>query len=298
MNQNGGSKADTMVKLALVFFISLFAFSVGTFVGKNVSDSDRRNAELYQEESKVRDLASIDPRALDVEPSNALTEHEVASLEKEFIHEAEKAKAHDRVDNHGNNNSRDTLKDEHRNVASNTGHDKKENSKNDFSEASDADGYKKLTRKIVKTDHKNNKNAHKITSKQHVKTIADKRAAHKNDKTSNVAKRVANHKAPSKDRKRKPNSIAKNLPIVPKSSVGKYTVQVSAYTTKREAKSHEKNLDTQGYESFIIKVKIKGKTWYRVNIGAFHSLKNAKNFKTTFLKDNSNQAAIVKKIIR
>ena len=42
----GNSKADTLVKVVLVFFISLLSFSVGTFVGKQVSDSHHRRMAL------------------------------------------------------------------------------------------------------------------------------------------------------------------------------------------------------------------------------------------------------------
>lgn len=34
------SKADTLVKVVLVFFISLLSFSIGTFMGKQVADHD------------------------------------------------------------------------------------------------------------------------------------------------------------------------------------------------------------------------------------------------------------------
>ncbi len=281
MNQNGGSKADTVVKLALVFFISLFAFSVGTFVGKSVSDSERRNAELTEEEAEAREIASIDPKVLDVEPSNALTEHEVASLEKEFVHDA------------GNSHHATKHDNSHRKVASKT-------EKANYNQSTDKDGYKKLTHKKDAHKEQASKHDNKSAKKHKEAKNTHKRNTHKatKDKTHKVAQRVAQGKAPNKDRKRKPDSIPRKLPMVPKSSIGKYTVQVSAYATQSEANAHEKKLDGQGYESFVIKAKIKGKTWYRVNIGSFHSLKNAKDFRTTFLKENSTQAAIVKKIIR
>ena len=293
MNQKGGSKTDMIVKLALVFFISLFAFSVGTFVGKSVSEAERRNAALNEEESNVRDLASIDPKALDVEPENALTDKEVAQLTKEFISEEEGS---------------------HREVASNDAHAKKDDghgkkdahakkddghggghevAKTKHTETTDKDGYKKVVRKEdahgKKDAHAPKKDEHKEKTSSHKKTSG---------KVSKAAKRVLHGKSPAAEHKRKPSAIAKKLPIVPKAAVGKYTVQVSAYATKTEAKAHEKQLDSHGYEAFVIKAKVKGKTWYCVNIGAFHSLKNAKNFKSTFLKENANQAAIVKKVVR
>ncbi len=47
--EKGSSKADTLVKVVLVFFISLLSFSVGTFVGKTVSDTDHRRVALEGE---------------------------------------------------------------------------------------------------------------------------------------------------------------------------------------------------------------------------------------------------------
>lgn len=46
MNQIGGSRTDTLIKLVLVFFLSLLSFSVGTFVGKQFSDSQHKIADL------------------------------------------------------------------------------------------------------------------------------------------------------------------------------------------------------------------------------------------------------------
>ena len=41
-----GSKTDVVVKLILVFFISLLSFSIGTFVGKKFSDNQHKIAQL------------------------------------------------------------------------------------------------------------------------------------------------------------------------------------------------------------------------------------------------------------
>ncbi|MBK7844822.1 MAG: hypothetical protein IPJ71_14245 [Bdellovibrionales bacterium] len=54
LSQRGGSKADTVVKLVLIFFISLLSFSVGTFVGKQVSDSDYKRASLEEDYKSFR----------------------------------------------------------------------------------------------------------------------------------------------------------------------------------------------------------------------------------------------------
>ena len=82
-----GSMAEFGVKLVLVFFISLLAFSVGTFVGKGFSDSEYRRAALEGETHSGRSTASDET----AESSDELTQEEIASLTDEFI-ESEKKK--------------------------------------------------------------------------------------------------------------------------------------------------------------------------------------------------------------
>src|SRR4051812_11442321 len=79
----GGSKADTLVKVALVFFISLLSFSVGTFVGKQVSDSDHRRTALEGEYKTERGVASVDGK--ETESGDKISEKDVESLTEEFV---------------------------------------------------------------------------------------------------------------------------------------------------------------------------------------------------------------------
>src|SRR5262249_57475895 len=85
LNQNGSAKGDTMVKLVLVFFLSLLSFSVGTFVGKQFSDSQHKIAELENNSGDIdRSTASIPPDVTKAEPSAAVTEEEVNKLSDTF----------------------------------------------------------------------------------------------------------------------------------------------------------------------------------------------------------------------
>lgn len=83
LNQNGGSRTDTLIKLVLVFFLSLLSFSVGTFVGKQFSDSQHKIADLETEGD--RNTASIPPDTTKVEPNKAISEDEISKLSDEFI---------------------------------------------------------------------------------------------------------------------------------------------------------------------------------------------------------------------
>lgn len=89
LNQNGGAKTDTVVKLSLVFFISLLSFSVGTFVGKQVSDSDKRRLALEKEYSKETPARTVAAAETKNEPK-ALSEDEIDQLSQEFVEQAEK----------------------------------------------------------------------------------------------------------------------------------------------------------------------------------------------------------------
>src|SRR6478609_2670417 len=90
--EKAGSKADTLVKVVLVFFISLLSFSVGTFVGKQVSDSDHRRMALESEYKSDRSVASTDEHGEAAEGGEKISEKEVESLTEEFVNK-EKAAA-------------------------------------------------------------------------------------------------------------------------------------------------------------------------------------------------------------
>lgn len=85
--EKGNSKADTLVKVVLVFFISLLSFSVGTFVGKQVSDSDHRRMALEGEYKAERNVASTEAG----ENSEKISEKEVESLTEEFVNKEKSA---------------------------------------------------------------------------------------------------------------------------------------------------------------------------------------------------------------
>lgn len=87
----GGSKADTLVKVVLFFFISLLSFSVGTFVGKQVSDSDHRRMALEGEYGAGRNVASTEGHGASAENEDKVSEKEVEALTEEFVNK-EKAR--------------------------------------------------------------------------------------------------------------------------------------------------------------------------------------------------------------
>ena len=83
---------NRIIELALVFFISLFSFSIGTFVGKKYSDNQHRLALLEpnkktEERAAVEAAASTEATATNTE--SEITDADVAKMAEEFSSEGE-----------------------------------------------------------------------------------------------------------------------------------------------------------------------------------------------------------------
>jgi len=259
--ETGSSRTDTIVKVMLVFFISLLSFSVGTFVGKQVSDSDHRRMAL-ESEFQGREVASSEGGAT-TEGANTgkVTDKEVENLTEEFVNKEK-----------GETESTDA---EETKVA-----DAKEGS----------DGYKTYSHsKDGKKEEKTEKTqpAGKAPVKKEVsQTTSD-----------DVVEKVANNK-PASDgevEQRKPSSA---LPGVANSAVGKFTIQVGSYATEDEAKGQAKELKTKGWAAFYVPAAVSGKTWYRVMVGTFNNHNSAQAFRKDFMKESGVKSALVQKIVQ
>ena len=85
LGSHGGSKMDMVVKLVLIFCISLLSFSVGTFIGKQASDSDYRRASVEGDEQSLREVASLNDDLSQYEEGHTLTEEDIAQLSEDFV---------------------------------------------------------------------------------------------------------------------------------------------------------------------------------------------------------------------
>jgi DedD protein len=246
-NQYGGSRADTLVKLVLIFFISLLSFSIGTFVGKQFSDTQhKRLANEGEVDEANRDTASVDPKSLDVAPQDALTDEDIANLEDEFVN---------------------TKKDD---LAKAAGTTKKEET------AKTAEPVKQVAEA-------------KKAEKTGVKDSFE--AVHK------VAEKVANGEKPTPNMAVDPKRVPSSMPTrAAADSVGKYTVQVSAYNNEQEASKHAKELVNKGFSAFYLPADVKGKTWYRVGVGLHGTMVEAKKAREDLLKQPDIKTAIVQKV--
>jgi septal ring-binding cell division protein DamX len=257
-SQKGSAKTDTVVKLVLIFFISLLSFSVGTFVGKQFSDSQYKMAALEGHDESDRDPASVDPSAMDVTPSDALTEDDMASLEEEFT-KGKTTEVHEKiVDAHG--------------------------AKND----------EKHVERVVASEHKKEEPAekHEVTHEKVIeKTVDTKKvapAATKVAKGETPVEHAETHAAP-----RKPTA----LPLKTANDIsGKYTVQLASYSVEADAVEHTKSLKEKGFSAFYVPADIKGKPWYRVNVGLYSTSKEAEENKKKMITQPDIKAAIVTKV--
>ncbi len=86
---------NRMIELALVFFVSLLSFSIGTYVGKKYSDNQHRLAQLEPQNKDVAHTDVVDhgtdaehtDATAATENKTAMTDSDVAQLAKEFATE-------------------------------------------------------------------------------------------------------------------------------------------------------------------------------------------------------------------
>jgi len=280
-----GSKTDVVVKLVLVFFIALLSFSIGTFVGKKFSDNQHKLAQLEPGHDAVatadghgetRSVASVSPEAGEVKPEKALTDDEIAKLAEEFVTDDE-ATVHPGTKNDKNVGEHHTAKAEvnaHAPVP--------------------AAAHPPATGHAPASTHAPSPAAHSpkapavpapAPAASHKEAL--KPAARLSQGGSAV---VAN---PPKVASRIPNALPTE---VASSAIGKYTVQVGAYPTEKEAQGIAAELKAKGFSAFYVSASVKGQTWYRVSVGLFSTTKEAEAYKKDLLSRAKVASAIVQKI--
>ncbi len=259
-NPGGGSKADTVFKLVLIFFISLLSFSVGTYVGKQVSDSNYRQAALELQFNGNSQVADANNTASNP-ATKPINDQQTKSLAQEFINAArEPASA----------NAQASSQTADQTTAQN-------GSTNHLS------GYTKRT-------HFNSSESN-LQNSRNIASISPNSEA-------NAADRVANNLSPAKARKLLKRHVSMQLPPVATTAIGKYTVQIASYANQRQARARAAKLKKQGYSAFYVPAVVRGRKWFRVSIGLFASQKGAMDYRTELLATKAVSAAIVQKIVR
>lgn len=258
-------KSDVVVKLILVFFISLLSFSIGTFVGKNYSDNQHRRAALEPDaHAPSRSTASSHDEGSHGE--GTMSDDEISKLAAEFADEETSASP-----GHG-----EAQANTHATAPSTTehGHEAGASGTTPKSEPHHA-------------PVANHGTATAVTTPAAAPTAASQAA--KNLVAGQPAT-PATVKAPEH---RKPSSIPQD---VAQYSVGKFTVQIASFPAEKEAKTRAEELKTKGYSAFYVPANIKGQTWYRVSVGLFSTEEEAKSYRQDFMTKTQLSTAIVQKI--
>lgn len=96
------NKTDVVVKLVLVFFVSLLSFSIGTYVGRKYSDNQHKMAQLEPNgHEETRAIASEHSETAPTKNKESLTDEEIAKLAEEFVTDDE-TDPHAPADAHAN----------------------------------------------------------------------------------------------------------------------------------------------------------------------------------------------------
>lgn len=303
-----GSKTDVVVKLVLVFFIALLSFSIGTFVGKKFSDNQHKLAQLEPTEHSTevasgehgttgsgeeRGVASVHPDAGEVKPDKALSDDEIAKLAEEFVTDddghgsGEPAKLNDK--NGGGHTTASAHGDEHAAepvAAPASAHGDEHGAPAPSHEpasvkAAPAHAESPKKEKAAAPGHGAPAPAH-TTSAEALKPAQRMAEGH-----SPVIEN------PAKQASRIPSALPKE---VASSAIGKFTVQVASYGTEAEAQTQAADLKGKGFSAFYVSAKVKGSTWYRVNVGLFTTQKEAEAYKKDLMARAKVASAIVQKV--
>lgn len=298
-NQFGNSRMDTILKMLLIAFISLLAFSSGVYFGKQMSDNDYQLKALESDFSSQSKVAEHGEQT----PEEAINDEEVAALSEKYVN-AEKDEVRGVASTHGEEHG-----DEHAAPAA-AGHGDEAGHKPAAAHGKEHDDHAAPTKAAAHDDH-----APAKASAKHDDHLAPKKAAAHDDHhaaapASNkrpdlsaahqAAARVASNHSPVETPKAKPESrVPNSLPkTVGASSDVEFTVQVASYPTAAAAKEHADVLVKKGFPAFPVEATVNGRTWYRVSVGSFKTMKEATSYRGTLLKQAELQSAIVQRITR
>lgn len=272
-------KTDNMIKLALVFFVSLLSFSIGTYVGKKYSDNQHKLSALEPKKSiepngeKSQEFASD---AETIEPEQtlptgnieelttstgkpaALTDSEVAKIAEEFAAEEEQTETKIVGQIDGEEKSVGTL----------------------------PAGTKSITEVPVTA-----KTTTKPAPIAKTQVVAKPKVTEEKPLAS-----IKNEDIPeitlSPNDNREPASIPTKQEVVPMH----FTVQIGSFPTQAEAEVLTKSLQGKGYKTSFVPAKVNGQTWFRVNVGLFGTIREAQDYKKEFLEKTKMASAIVQRV--
>ena len=259
MNQKGNSRLDAALKMLLIAFISLLAFSSGVYFGKQMSDNEYQLKSLesdFKETSKTADASKHSEQR----PNDALVDEEVAVLSDKLVN-GEKTAAHEAK-----------------------GKEKKSAHKEERSVAS------------AGSEHPTEHPAEH--AKEAVKEHATEATAHEHAATQLAAVRKSAEHVVAKASEEHVAAHSTLPKASGPATEGEFAVQVASYPESAEAKAQAADLEKKGFPAYPVEATIKGKNWYRVMVGSFRTAKDAEAYRAKLLKQSDLRSAIVQKIAR
>jgi septal ring-binding cell division protein DamX len=267
------AKSDAIIKLVLVFIISLLSFAVGTFVGKKYSDQQHKMAayEPTKEEGHGREVASEAPTA----KASGMSDEEIAKLAEEFVTDDAEQKDAKTEPSHAENHGEEKPAVQH---------EAQHETQHETANEAVAHEPKMAQHEPAKnSQHEPVKNSHESAAKAQPESM--KMAT--NTETVKAVKSIP-PKAP-----RVPANLPKDVAQYP---VGKFTVQVASFSTEDDAKKRAEELKGRGYSAFYLPATVTGRTWYRVSVGQFATENEAKSYRSDFMQKAKIDSAIIQKI--
>ncbi len=142
-------------------------------------------------------------------------------------------------------------------------------------------------------------------------TVAQKDFEEMNDEALQAAQKIIENKLPvaasqrglaatSSPETKIPEKKSQAPQMIPQNAAqddaGKYTVQVGSYVKETEARQRAEGLKAKGYPAFYVPGVVEGKTFYRVNVGTYSTLSDAKVAVEKIAKDSNGERGFIKEI--
>lgn len=304
-------KTDNLIKLALVFFVSLLSFSIGTYVGKKYSDNQHKLAALepqkagsavatsheFDSEKEVTEPAATVGESshkaeqpedqvgqINATSTGALTDSEVAKLAEEFASEEETKTEEKPVG---------TIAQEEKPVGTISPKAALENKAKATRTTAAATEPVKTT-KPLQTETLPAAPAGPVAVKKPVAPVSAPAATAKKETVKEEAVATIQPSPRDGGDEREPASLPPKQEMIPIH----YTVQIGSYPTESEAAELTKSLQGKGYKTSYIPAKVNGQLWYRVNVGLFGTIKEAQDYKKEFLEKTNLSSAIIQRVQR
>ncbi|MCS6839118.1 MAG: SPOR domain-containing protein [Bdellovibrionaceae bacterium] len=254
---SGDQKIDVVVKVVAFFFSCLLSFAFGAYVGKRFSDHQHKQAQLMNVPGETKQQVA---QQTDQSTGFSSSEDFNESLQESEILTPEEI---------------ETLA---KNFEQATGEPIQE-LKQEGEDSPRAPAHEKNTPPTSPKDPSN--------------ASASKESPNPSD-TTTPTKKIETQDDSKWERQAE--SIKKNFPV-------KYTVQVAAFPSAEEAQKLVTTLTKKNVSAFSVKANIpdkrnpsESKTWYRVNIGLYASVKEAEAAKNEMIANKIIQYGFVQKL--